>query len=55
MKLRESDEPGVRSAWTRLRSVGLLALLLTGLGVAAAATVGAVAIAVATLIDQALG
>ena len=55
MEVRDPAEPGDRSAWGRLRSAGLLALLLTGLGVAAAAAVGAVAIAVATLIDQALG
>lgn len=55
MEVRESVERGDRPLWTRLRSAGLLALLLTGLGVAAAAVVGAMAIAVATLVDQALG
>ena len=54
MDVRERVD-GRDPVWARLRSVGLLALLLTGLGVAAAATVGAIAIAVATLVDQALG
>ena len=55
MELRDPAEPGDRPWWVRLRSAGLLAVLLTGLGVAVAAVIGAVAIAMAALIDQALG
>ena len=44
-----------RRGWRRLRSGALLVLLLAGLGVGVAALFGALALATATLIDQALG
>jgi hypothetical protein len=51
----EVAERDVRPWWVRLRSGVLLALLLTILGVATAAVIGLVALAMAALIDQALG
>ena len=51
----KSVDRGDRSLGARLRAAGLLTLFLTGLGVAVAAAFGAMALAVAALIDQALG
>jgi len=55
MEASEGTERSDRSAWTRLRSGVLLGGLLIGIGVAAAAVIGIVAVAVAALMDQALG
>ena len=55
MEASEVAERDVRPWWVRVRSGVLLALLLTVLGVATAAVVGVVALAMAALIDQALG
>jgi hypothetical protein len=55
VEVPDAVERGDRRWTARLRAAGLLALLLTGLGVAAAAVIGATAIGIATLIDQALG
>jgi hypothetical protein len=51
-KAAEHDD---RREWAMLRSAGMLALLLTGLGIAAAAVIGVLSLAVAALVDQALG
>jgi hypothetical protein len=54
----EVGEPVEQSSdpwWRRLRALVLLVLLLAGLGVAVAAVVGVVSLAVAALVDQALG
>ena len=48
-------EGGDRRGWAKVRSAGLLVLLVAGLGVGVAAVVGALALASAALIDQALG
>jgi len=53
--MTEVVERDHRPWWLRLRSAFLLGLLLVGLGVAAAAVLGLVALAVASLFDQALG
>ena len=55
MEVGEVGEREQRSGWTRLRSFLLLAALLTGLGVAAAALIGLLALATAAVLDQALG
>jgi hypothetical protein len=44
-----------RPGWRRLRSGALLVALLVGLGAAAAAVIGVLALAMAALMDQALG
>jgi hypothetical protein len=51
----EDVERDERSAWQRLRSGVLLVTLLVGIGVAAAAVIGILAVAFAALMDQALG
>jgi hypothetical protein len=51
----EVSERNDRRWWDRVRSGVLLVLLLTGLGVGVAAVIGALALATAALIDQALG
>ena len=55
MEASEVAERDVRPWWVRVRSGVLLALLLAVLGVAAAAVIGLFALAMAALIDQALG
>ena len=55
VEVSEVVERDARPWWVRLRSGVLLALLLTALGVAAAAVIGLLAVASAALIDQALG
>ncbi len=55
MEVSEVVERDVRPWWVRVRSGLLLALLLTALGVSAAAVIGLFALAMAALIDQALG
>jgi hypothetical protein len=55
VEIGEVVETEQRAGWTRLRSVLLLAALLAGLGVAAAALVGLLALATAAVLDQALG
>jgi hypothetical protein len=49
--VERGDSPG----WRRLRSGALLVGLLVGIGVAAAAVIGVLALALAALADQALG
>jgi len=44
-----------RPWWGRLRSAVLLGVLLAGLGLATAAVIGLLALALAALFDQALG
>jgi hypothetical protein len=54
----ERSESGEHLRWAdgrRLRSGALLVVLLVGIGVAAAALVGILAVAVAALMDRALG
>lgn len=41
--------------WQRVRAAGLLALLLAAVGAATALLIGAVAIGLVTVLDQALG
>ena len=55
MEIGEVVETEQRAGWTRLRSFLLLAALLAGLGVAAAALIGLIALATAAVLDQALG
>ena len=55
MEVNDVVERGERPRGARVRSGLLLALLLIGLGVGVAAVVGAIALATAALIDQALG
>ncbi len=55
MEVAEAVDRRDRPWWSRLRSAGLLALLLTALGVGVAAVIGAFALAMTALIDQALG
>jgi len=55
VEVSEVAERDARPWWVRVRSGALLALLLTSLGVATAAIIGLVALALAALIDQALG
>ena len=55
MNVSEVAERDRRPWWVRLRSAVLLVLLLAVLGVATAAVVGLLALAMAALIDQALG
>jgi hypothetical protein len=54
VKVSEDVERGDRRGH-RLRSGALLVALLTGLGVATAALIGVLALALAALMDQALG
>ena len=49
------DEPEHRDGWRRLRAGALLGAVLIGIGVAAAAMIGLLAVALAALADQALG
>jgi len=51
----EGVERAGRPGWRRLRSGALLVALLVGLGAAAAAVIGVLALAMAALMDQALG
>jgi hypothetical protein len=44
-----------RPWWRRVRSGALLVALLVGIGVATAAVIGVLALALAALLDQALG
>jgi hypothetical protein len=44
-----------RPWWLRVRSAALLALLLTGLGIATAAVIGVLALGLGALLDNALG
>jgi hypothetical protein len=53
--VREDAGRDERTWWVRLRSAAVLALLLLGLGIAVAAVLGVVALAVAALFDRALG
>jgi hypothetical protein len=55
VEVDEVVETEQRGGWTRLRSFLLLAALLTGLGVAAAALIGLLALGTAAVLDQALG
>ena len=55
MEVDEVVETEQHGGWTRLRSFLLLAALLTGLGVAAAALIGLLALVTAAVLDQALG
>jgi hypothetical protein len=55
VEVSEVAEAGDRRGWAWLRSAGTLALVLTGLGIAAAAVIGVLGLAVAALVDQALG
>jgi hypothetical protein len=55
VEVSEGAERDVRPWWVRVRSGVLLALLLTTLGVATAAVIGLFALAMAALMDQALG
>ena len=55
VKVSEAVEQGDQQWWARVRSALLLGALLTGLGVAVAAVIGLVALAMAALVDQALG
>jgi hypothetical protein len=55
VEVSEVAEPEARTAWDRVRAILLLAALLTGLGVAAAALIGVLALATAAVLDQALG
>ena len=55
MQVKDRVERGDGRRGVQLRSAGLLALLLMGLGIAAAAVVGLVTLGLAALIDQALG
>jgi hypothetical protein len=55
VEVSEVAERDVRPWWVRVRSGALLALLLAALGVATAAVIGLFALAMAALIDQALG
>ena len=55
MEVKETVERGDRRWWVRLRSAGMLALLLIGLGVAVAGILGVLVLGLAALMDQALG
>jgi hypothetical protein len=55
VEVSEATEDSVHPWWRRVRAIVLLALLLTVLGVAVAAVIGVVSLAVAALLDQALG
>jgi hypothetical protein len=55
MGVGDGAEREHRSLATRLRAGALLGALLIGLGVAAAALIGVLAVALAALADQALG
>jgi len=50
-----AEQRGDHRWWARLRAGFLLALLLTGLGVAMAAVIGLAALGAAAVLDQALG
>ena len=55
MERSEGVERVGRPGWRRLRSGALLVALLVGLGAATAAVIGVLALAMAALMDQALG
>jgi hypothetical protein len=55
VEVRQDAERGDRRDWSRWRSGALLVALLVGIGVAAAALIGVLAVALAALMDQALG
>ena len=55
MQVEGVTERDERPWWVRARSGVLLALLLTGLGVLVAAVIGVSVLAIAALLDQALG
>lgn len=55
MEMTDVIEQDDRPWWLRLRSACMLALLLGGLGVAVAAVLGLVVLALASVLDQALG
>ena len=55
MEVSRVAEQGDRRWWRRVRSGALLVALLVGIGVAAAAVIGLLALALAALLDQALG
>jgi hypothetical protein len=55
VEMTEVVEQDRRPWWLRLRSACLLGLLLAGLGVGVAAVLGLVAVALASVFDQALG
>ena len=55
MEVRQGAERGDRRDWSRWRSGTLLVALLVGIGIAAAALIGVLAVALAALMDQALG
>ena len=54
MDVRQDSERG-HQGWRRLRSGVVLVAMLVGIGVGAAAVLGLLALAVAALMDQALG
>lgn len=55
MERSETGEHALGPGWRRLRSAALLVGLLVGLGLAAAAVIGVLALAMAALMDQTLG
>ncbi len=55
MDVTEAAEVDRRPWWLRLRSAVALGLLVVGLGVATAAGLGVIVLALGTLFDQALG
>ena len=55
VEVSDGVERGRGSGWSRLRAGALLVALLVGIGVGAAVVIGVLAVALAALMDQALG
>jgi hypothetical protein len=53
--VEDSADPDRPRWWVRVRAAGLLGVLLALLGIATAAAIGALAVALVAALDQALG